>query len=363
MTTLNLEEPTRMIQEGDHCSHTAYSWAEKTFAFRHKRPGEINQSLKASYAQIVDYGSTRLAIASDGIGTKIEIAERMQIYDTLAYDLVAMVVDDLICNGAIPANLSNILDVDRLDHAIINDLMKGLHDAAHMASISITGGEIAELGSRMAGYGDRMHFNWCATGIGYLPEGREVMTGYNVRAGDAIIALASRGFRSNGYTLIRKVLQGQFGPEWHLKEYSPSKTWGELLLTPSLIYTPVLNKCLNSDLPIHALAHITGGGIANNLRRMLKVNRLGADLYDLFEPLPFMKHLQDLADLDDHSAYTMWNMGNGFLVVVPDRNKQEVLDLITENHYQARIAGVVTDEEDILITSPSDRTHEMRYKG
>lgn len=359
---LGLEGSTRMIEEGDACSKKAYSWAEKTFAFRRGLEGAVEENAKASYAQITHFGSTRLAVASDGIGTKIELAERTGVYDTLGYDLTAMLVDDIICNGAIPTNLSNILDVDLLDEEIVNDLMRGLYDAARMASIAVTGGEIAELGARISGYGEKMHFNWCATGMGYLPEGRKLITGEDVKAGDAIIALASRGFRSNGYTLIRQTMEKEFGSEWHLKEYSPSKNWGELLLTPSLIYAPVLAKCLDSEYPIHALAHVTGGGIPGNLRRMLKANRLGADLFDLFNPQPFMKQIQEMAGVDDQTAYTLWNMGNGMLIVVRDKDKQDILNRITENHYQAKHVGVVVEDEDIWISSKSFGSSRLKFR-
>ena len=107
----------------------------------------------------MDFNGVKIGMTSDGIGTKIELAERTGIYNTIGFDLVAMVADDLAANGIETVNLSNILDVDFLDADIVDQLMEGLYKAAKFANITVTGGEIAELGSRIGGYGDRMHFN------------------------------------------------------------------------------------------------------------------------------------------------------------------------------------------------------------
>ena len=156
------------IDLGNECSKNAYHWSKKTFVNREGRAGMPFKGLDGAFSNMLDFKGTKIGIASDGIGTKIELAERTGIYDTLGYDLMAMVADDLTTAGFIPTNLSNIIDVDRLDYATIDELMKGLHDAANFTRVAISGGEIAELGKRIGGYGKGMHFNWCSTAIGIL---------------------------------------------------------------------------------------------------------------------------------------------------------------------------------------------------
>ncbi|UOQ72789.1 AIR synthase related protein [Hymenobacter cellulosilyticus] len=137
------------IDLGNECSRNAYAWSKKTFANRAGKPGEAAQDLDGGFANEIRFGNARLGISSDGIGTKIEVAERVGKFDTLGYDLVAMTADDLIVGGFVPTNLSNIIDVNTLDYGVIDEMMRGLHDACNFAEVAITGGEIAELGNRI----------------------------------------------------------------------------------------------------------------------------------------------------------------------------------------------------------------------
>jgi len=279
------------IDLGNAASRNAYGWAKKTFATRAGRPGEPAQDLDGGFSNEIRFGQERLGISSDGIGTKIELAERLDKYDTLGYDLVAMTADDLIAAGFVPTNLSNIIDVNTIDYDVVDELMRGLHDACQFSKIAITGGEIAELGSRIGGFpGAKMNFNWASTAIGVLhPSLAQPLSGATAQAGDAVVALRSPSFRSNGYSLARKTLQRLFGDNWHNAPYdgneelgmrneefpndnssflipnsSLPKTWGEALLAPSLIYAPALTAVLDAGLPLRGAAHITGGGVADN---------------------------------------------------------------------------------------------------
>jgi len=272
-----------------------------------------------------------------------------------------MVADDLAANGIETVNLSNILDVDLLDSDIVDQLMRGLHDAANFANISITGGEIAELGNRIGGYGNRMHFNWCATGIGILPPGKEMIDGKNIQVGDQILALKSRGYRSNGFSLLRRIMDKCFGPEWHNHAYNKEMSWGKVLLTPSLIYTPLIANLVKNEVKINGIAHITGGGIADNLSRILKRNHMGANLNDIFDPLPVMKKVQELGDISEDQAYQLWNMGNGMLLIVNPDQTAKVLKIIDKTDYQARICGEVVDESNIKIDSKGNHPQRLTY--
>ncbi len=338
------------IDLGNQCSKTAFEWAKKTYPNRSQRKGQAAQGLDSSFSNLLVFGNERIGIASDGIGTKIELAERAGIYHTLGFDLVAMVADDLATAGFEPSNISNIIDVNYLDHQLIDDLMRGLHNACNFAKISISGGEIAELGNRIGGYGEGPNFNWCSTAIGVLPEQLErPIDASKVKEGDLVIALQSHGFRSNGFSLIRKIMQNTFGDLWHNEKYDVNKTWGEILLTPSLIYAPLISQLIQNDLTPNGIAHITGGGIFDNLSRILKKQKLGAVLNDLFPPHPFIKKLQELGNVSNEAAYLYWNMGNGMLLII-DKDKQEaVINYIKTTQYKATLAGVITKDQHINI--------------
>lgn len=341
------------IDLGNLCSKDAFGWAKQTFSNRADRAGATALKVDGAFSNLLLFGQQRIGIASDGIGTKIELAERTRIYDTLGYDLVAMVADDLATAGFEPTNISNIIDVNELHRDTINDLMRGLAEACTFAGMSISGGEIAELGNRIGGYGEGMHFNWCSTAIGTLPEQLEQpFDGTAVREGQVVIALRSRGFRSNGFSLIRRVMQNAYGDEWHNEAYDEEQTWGQVLLTPSLIYTPLINRLIQSGVQLKGIAHITGGGIADNFKRVLKTNQLGAELNALFEPLPVMQRLMELGQVTPEDAYLYWNMGNGMLLVAEADQLPSILEHAAALDYQAQAAGHLTGETCIRLITP-----------
>ena len=375
------------IEEGNAASRNAYAWSKKTFANRAGLPGEPARDLDGGFSNEIRFGTERLGISSDGIGTKIEVAERLNKYDTLGYDLIAMTADDLIAAGFVPTNLSNIIDVNHLDYDVVDQLMRGLHDAANFAKIAITGGEIAELGNRIGGWpGAKMNFNWCSTAIGVLhPSLAQPLSGKTAQAGHVVVALRSPSFRSNGYSLARKTLQKVFGENWHEAAFelgvksqesgvenerpdseqllAPNsklitpKTWGEALLAPSLIYSPGITALLNAGLPLHGIAHITGGGVADNFQRVLK-NGLGAVLDNLFEPLPAMQRLLEIGDISPETAYLYWNMGTGMLLVTEEASAAAVVASLQASGYDAQVAGHLTAESGVTLRVAAG---EFRY--
>lgn len=338
------------IDLGNACSKNAYNWSKRTFSNRLGRAGSPHQGLDGGFANLLQFGNARIGIASDGIGTKIELAERTKIYNTLGFDLIAMVADDLAANGFEPTNISNIIDADRLDYHVIDQLMNGLHDAANFSNIAISGGEIAELGNRIGGYGDGMHFNWCSTAIGVLPEALEQpIDGSQIAVGDVVITLQSRGFRSNGFSLIRRIMQEKFGDLWQNEKYDEQQTWGEVLLTPSLIYAPLISQLIEQGLIPKGIAHITGGGIKDNLERVVRNSNIGAKLDHLFEPLPVMHRIMELGKVSDERAYLYWNMGNGMLLTVSPNQVDQTMQMITQLGYTAQVAGKTVATAEISI--------------
>ncbi|NPA44214.1 MAG: phosphoribosylformylglycinamidine cyclo-ligase [Chlorobi bacterium] len=342
------------INLGNKASKIAYNYAIDTFQNRKGKRGAVASKSKGGFSNLLIFGKERIGIGSDGIGTKAELAERTGIYDTLGYDLVAMVADDLAAMGFEPTNLSNVIDVDYLDAEIIDALMKGLKDACNFAGITITGGEIAELGNRIGGYGKKMHFNWSSTAIGILPENlKDAIDGSKIKEGQLIFSLKSRGFRSNGFSSIRRILKENFGEDWHNEAYDENITWGEKMLTPSLIYSPLINEIIASGSKLTGVVHITGGGIFDNLRRALKLNNVGANLNNLFEPLTEMLKIQQFGNVSNEDAYLWWNMGNGMLIIADEKYADNILQKAKQLNYECRIAGSITAGSSIQVEFPT----------
>jgi len=350
------------IDLGNRCSANAYGWAKKTFSNRLSKPGEILMDEDGAFSNLLKFGGNRIGISSDGIGTKIELAERTGIYKTLGFDLMAMVTDDLAANGLEATNISNILDVDQLDYEIIDSLMEGLNEAASVANVSISGGEIAELGSRIGGFGDKMHFNWGATAIGMLPiELENAIDGKKIKTGDIVISLKSNGLRSNGFSLVRQIMQDNFGDNWHKEKYNSFHTWGQMLIKPSRIYCSLIAELISIKAEIHGMAHITGGGIIDNLSRILKVESKGAKLDHLFEPQDFVLKLQKLGKVEEERTYRLWNMGNAFLMIVAETDVDRIMKYIIQNGWMARIAGKIIDQP--LIQLKTEGNYKQLISG
>ena len=326
---------------GDRCSRRAFRWAERSFAARRNQTGFPLFGGAGSFSNWMDYGPLQIAMTCDGIGTKAEIAERTGLYSTLGYDLVAMVADDLVANGIEPINLVNVLDVDKPDEEIVDQLMQGLHAAATECGIAVVGGEIAELGARIGGWGSRMHFNWCATAIGVPRRGCAPIDGGQIRAGDAVVALRGAGFRSNGFSLVRAILEDAYGPSWHEVPSVDGRSWGQAALTPSFLFTPAILALIDAGVPLRGVGHITGGGIPSKFGRVLKKSGLGARLDGLFPPEEIVRKLMELGRVEFETAYRQWNMNNPMLLVVPPEAVAQTLSILQTRGVAAQTAGEI----------------------
>ena len=331
------------ISLGDICSKIMSSASDKTFKNRKGKEGEIEVvESKGLYRVItISLGSQKLMLNSDGVGTKVEIAERTGIHRTVAYDLFAMLCDDAVRYGAEPIAISNILDVNKLSVDVVKDIAEGMVEAAGDAGVAVVSGEIAELGSRICGYG-RYNYNWAGTVLSII---RKEMGQERIKKGQIIVALEERGFRSNGLTLVRNILEKAYGTNWHRKKIK-GKTLGEMVLMHSRIYTPAVLDML--DL-VDGIVHITGGGIPGKLGRLLSPVRLGAEISDLFTPPEIMLACQKIGSVDDKEAYKVWNMGQGMLVITSA--PEEVISIAERHKIKARIAGELTGKRGIRLMS------------
>ncbi len=338
------EEAGVNIEMGDECSRIAYKSAKATFS---SRDGMIGRPviLEGGFSGAMDFGDFYLVQNDDGIGTKMAVATQMGKYDTMGYDLLAMVADDAICVGAETVSISNTIDVEKVNKEVIGQMMEGLEKACKEHKIVIPGGEIAELGTMINGY------VWNATAIGIV-EKEKFITCKNVEPGMPIIGLHSDMFRSNGMTLVRHVLSQNFGPEWHKVEFEDGKTWGEVVLTPTRIYHSAVLEMIGRYkqprlIDVRGIAHITGGGLPGNVIRIVKGNGLGARLDSIPEPKKPMKVLQEIGKISDEEAYKTWNMGVGMTIVSPDTEK--IIEIAGKYGIKAQKIGEVTSQPGIIV--------------
>lgn len=308
---------------------------------------------------------------SDGVATKAELAERAGRFDTLAYDLLAMVCDDAVIRGGEPILLKSVLDVNTLGTddsrlGFIEQLAKGYVEAAKLAGVVIINGELAQLNDRIGNL-DTFHLEWSADVTWFAHESR-LITGYEVKPGNSIVAFEEPGLRCNGISLVRTLLREHYGEDWQSVKLG-DKTLIDLALAPSIIYTPILNELIGGyDLTtkakarIHAAAHITGGGIPEKLGRALRASGYGASITDPFNPSPLMLLCQELGNVTDKEAYKTWNMGNGMMIVTPD---PEVVVATAQSHgVNAKIIGAITKDPAIIVNSAGyfkDKTKKVRY--
>ena len=261
------------------------------------------------FASVLDFGGIGVAVCTDGIGTKALIAQLTGRYDTVGIDCVAMNVNDLVCVGAQPITLVDYIAVEHAKPAMLEALGAGLAEGARRAGVSIAGGEIAAMRDVLKGAVPEAGFDLAATAVGRVALDA-VNTGAAVQPGDSIVGIASSGIHSNGLTLARRVFFESTGLTVDDRVDELGETVGEALLRPTHIYVREALDLLASEVPVHALAHITGDGFLNLTRIEAKV---GMRLDALPAPPPVFGALQQLGGIEDAEMYRVFNMGIGFL--------------------------------------------------
>jgi phosphoribosylformylglycinamidine cyclo-ligase len=283
------------------------------------------------------YKQPVLVSSTDGVGTKALIAQAVGEFETIGVDLVAMCVDDLVCQGAEPLFFLDYIAVGRLDPDHIEQLVEGVAEGCRQAGCALIGGEMAEHPGAM----EPGEFDLVGFAVGVVERDR-IITGQHVAPGDVLIGLPSPNLRSNGYSLARRVLfdvadRPLDGPAFS----GAAHTLGEELLKPSVIYAPAI-MALNREVDVRAVAHITGGGIPGNLVRVLPK---GADAVvdrGTWEAPRIFGELQRLGGISDDEMAKVFNMGLGMIVVVPERDVLKALDTLRPYHRAMQI-GTITD--------------------
>jgi phosphoribosylformylglycinamidine cyclo-ligase len=301
-----------------------------------------------------------IAICTDGVGSKTLIASALDRYDTIGYDCVAMNVNDIICVGARPLAMVDYLGVHTLDARRAGEIVQGLAGAAKEAGMAIPGGETAQLpeviGSDGKVHGDETAFDLVGTCIGTVHPDK-MMLGRDVAPGDAILGIKSSGIHSNGLTLARHALlkSGAYTLDQPVAELG--RTVGEELLQPTEIYVRAALALWSGDLETKGMVHITGDGFANLCRLEAPV---GYRIESLPEAPPIFSLIQTAGSIEDAEMYRVFNMGVGFVVVVPETSADDARLRIDSLGYHCERIGSVTDESDVVRIEPVGLTGTLR---
>jgi phosphoribosylformylglycinamidine cyclo-ligase len=295
------------------------------------------------FANVINLGNMGLAFCTDGVGSKVLIAQMMQKYDTIGIDCVAMNVNDLICVGATPVSIVDYIAVEHADPDLLDAISIGLTEGAKTAGVSICGGEIAQLRDIITGYRAKHGFDLVAAAVGTVPLDR-IIVGKHVQPDDVVIGLESNGIHSNGMTLARRAF-------FDLHKYDVDHQFEELdvplgaeLLKPTYIYVKEILDVLSLVPTVKALTHITSDGLLN-LTRVAAAD-VGY-VIDALPPIPpIFAIIQNLGGVEDAEMFQVYNMGVGFCIVVGPEDLDGVLALMREKGRKAsRIGYVVSDPE------------------
>jgi phosphoribosylformylglycinamidine cyclo-ligase len=326
------------IEAGDRAVELMKSWVAKT-----RRP-EVLGGL-GGFAGFFDASALQgmahpvLATSTDGVGTKVAIAQAMGVHDTIGFDLVGMVVDDLVVTGAEPLFMTDYIACGRVVPERIAAIVKGIAEACAEAGCALLGGETAEHPGLLAP--DEYDVAGAATGV---VERDRILGPDRVRPGDVVLALESSGLHSNGYSLVRHVLAGAGWPlERHVDELG--RTIGEELLVPTRIYTADCLALIDA-VEVHAMSHVTGGGLANNLARVVPDACTVTVDRGTWAPAPVFGLVRELGQVPQADLEATLNLGVGMVALLPESAVRPALDLLAARGLRAWVCGSVTAAAD-----------------
>ncbi|MFE2282844.1 phosphoribosylformylglycinamidine cyclo-ligase [Streptomyces sp. NPDC059443] len=327
------------IDAGDRAVELMKEWVKKT-----QRP-EVLGGL-GGFAGLFDasalkrYERPLLASATDGVGTKVDIARRMGVYDTIGHDLVAMVMDDIVVCGAEPLFMTDYICVGKVHPERVAAIVKGIAEGCVLAGCALVGGETAE----HPGLLGPEDFDVAGAGTGVV-EYDALLGADRIRTGDAVIAMASSGLHSNGYSLVRHVLFDRAGMslEQHVEELG--RTLGEELLEPTKIYS-LDCMALTRTAEVHAYSHITGGGLAANLARVIPDHLHATVDRSTWAPGAIFDLVGKAGQVERLELEKTLNMGVGMMAVVPQGSVDVALTALADRGVDAWVAGEIVDRGD-----------------
>ncbi|MBL4783647.1 MAG: phosphoribosylformylglycinamidine cyclo-ligase [Porticoccaceae bacterium] len=310
----------------------------KPIAKRTQRPGVMSGlgGFGSLFELPLDrYKTPVLVSGTDGVGTKLKLAMMLNKHDTIGIDLVAMCVNDIIVTGAEPLFFLDYYATGKLNLDVATDVIAGIGKGCELSGAALVGGETAE----MPGMYEGEDYDLAGFSVG-IAEKDNIIDGSNVAAGDVLIGLASSGAHSNGYSLIRKVLELQDD----LNQTIDGKPLAEALLEPTRIYVKSLLDLISKQ-PIHALAHITGGGITENLPRVLPDNTIANVTLGSWPTPALFDWLQEEGNISDEEMLKTFNCGIGMVVCVAKDDTDAVLAQLKESGETAFIIGDISQAD------------------
>lgn len=272
-----------------------------------------------------------LLAATDGVGTKLKLAQIMDKHDTVGIDLVAMSVNDLICQGAKPLLFLDYIAIGKLVPEHIDKIVEGVANGCKMSGCALIGGETAE----MPGMYTEDEYDLAGFAVG-IADKEKIVCGKDVKKGDVLIGISSSGVHSNGFSFVRKIFLDTL--KWDLNDYKEElgMTLGEALLTPTKIYVKLVLDLIEKQ-NIKAIAHITGGGVIENITRVIPEG-LGLNIKtDSWEKPPIFEMVEKLDMVDKRELHKSFNMGVGLVLVVDKNEAQDVVNYINNNNLQNEV--------------------------
>ena len=284
------------------------------------------------------YQQPVLVSGTDGVGTKLKIAQTLNRHDTVGIDLVAMCVNDILTCGAEPLFFLDYLATGVLEPNELQAVVEGIAQGCQQAGCALLGGETAE----MPGFYKPSEYDLAGFTVGIV-EKSKMLNGSQINVGDVAIGIASHGVHSNGFSLVRKIIETHNFQLSDRPEALGGKTLGEVLLAPTAIYVKPILEVLKADYPIHGMAHITGGGLPENLPRCLGPNQSIHLNPESWPTLPIYEWIAAQGPVDEADMYDTFNMGIGMVVISAPDQAQELCEKLNQSSSGAYIIGDVCE--------------------
>ncbi|NPA52324.1 MAG: phosphoribosylformylglycinamidine cyclo-ligase [Aquificae bacterium] len=318
------------IEQADKFIEQIKPFVKKTFNKNVITP--IGGFASAYLLEISKYKEPVITSSTDGVGTKLKIASILGKHDTIGIDLVAMCVNDLVTTTSKPLFFLDYFATGKLDTSVAVDVLKGIAQGCQLAECTLIGGETAE----MPGMYKEGEYDLAGFSVGVV-EKEKLLDGSKTQAGQILIGLASSGVHSNGYSLIRKIIELK---NYDYKQYIPklNKTLGEELLTPTKIYVKPILK-LAEIVDIKAIAHITGGGIPANLIRVLNKDIKAVIKQESWEIPPIFRWIQEEGNIPLQEMYKTFNMGIGMIIIVEKSDLKKTLEILKKSGEKPYVIG------------------------
>lgn len=288
----------------------------------------------------LNYEKPVLVSSTDGVGTKLKIAFMMDKHDTVGIDLVAMSVNDILVQGAKPLFFLDYIAMGSpLNIRIASEIIRGVGEGCKQGGCALIGGETAE----MPGFYQENQYDLAGFAVGIV-DNSKIIDGSEIRVGHQLISIPSSGLHSNGYSLVRKICFDQLKLTVDSVIPDLDKTLGEELLTPTRIYTDIIQRIIR-DLPIHGIAHITGGGLVDNIIRIVpKACNVQIRRNSWYVP-PIFQFLQQAGKISEFEMMRTFNNGIGMVVIVPEKDTNEVLERLTAMNEKCFVIGEIIERK------------------